>query len=391
MFVDYIQNGAGVGEIAQALQGVRFDPGYMRPFFDDNGVPSVLINSGKKKQNAKGELEPIFNKVRIADIGQGMSPVLNATTLRKEEWIQFDNVVVMEARKRMRAWADLAASSRFGGFDGMSKMILEHETTDDPGEAFVDMDGLSEGRGAAPSYQLEGMPLPITHSGFSFSSRQIAASRNSGTPLDTTMAERATRRVVEAVEKTVIGVQTGITYGGNSTQVGGYGRTSAVYGYVNFPDRLTKTNLTAPTAGGWSPDDTVNEVLAMLDLLYDAGFYGPFMLYTSNDWSQYMNRDYALTGGNNPSQTLKQRLMAIDDITDVRRLDFLNSASNPFNLILVQMTSDVARAVDGMGIRTIQWESRGGMQRHFKVMCIYAPQIRATYAGACGICHGTLS
>jgi len=61
--------------------------------------------------------------------------------------------------------------------------------------------------------------------------------------------------------------------------------------------------------------------------------------------------------------------------------------SHAFTLIMVQMTSDVARAVDGMGITTVQWPSKGGMQLNFKVMCIQVPQLRATKAGACGILH----
>ncbi len=285
----------------------------------------------------------------------------------------------------------------------MSKMLLEHETMSDPGEAIVDMDGLSEGRTDAPQYQLQGLPLPITHSDFWFSSRRLAVSRNTGTPLDTTMAEAAGRRVAEMIEKTLIGVETGITYGGNSTQVGGYGRTSSVYGYLNFPQRLTKTNLTTPT--GSNASSTLADVLAMRDQLYANKFYGPFMLYHSNDWDRFLDNDYILSGGNVATQTLRERLKAIDGIQDVRRLDFLSATAtaatdparilssqlHPFTLLMVQMTADVARAVNGMDITTVQWESKGGMQLNFKVMCIQVPQLRADFYGNCGILQATTS
>jgi hypothetical protein len=391
MFQDFIINGAGHGEVGEALQGVRFDPGMLRPYVH-KGQRCVTVNTGRSKINTTtGRVEPIYEQVRIGDLmGQGIfSPVFNATSLRKEEWIQLDQVVIRAARQRLRAWSDLASANTFGGFNGMTKMILEHETMSDPGEAIVDMDGLTDGRTDAPKFQLEGLPLPITHSDFYFSQRRLGISRNSGTPLDTTMAEAAGRRVAEMIEKTLIGVETGVTYGGNSTQVGGYGRTSSVYGYLNFPQRLTKVNLTVPT--GSNPDRTVADVLAMRDQLYGANFYGPYMIYHSTDWDQYLDNDYAFASGTGvtaPNKTLRNRLREIEGIQDVRRLDYLTAAnSHAFTMIMVQMTQDVCRAVDGLGITTVQWESNGGMKVNFKVMCIQVPQLRADFNGNCGILH----
>lgn len=396
MFVDYILNGAGHGEVAGALIESRFDPNLLRPFIDTDGKRKVIVNTGRVIFNKKTQRqEPVYNKVLLKDLNnQGIHlPVHNATSLRKEEWIHFDQVVVRAARKRLRAWSDLASQSSFSGFNGMGKMILEHETMSDPGVAITDMDGLGVGRTDSPKFQLEGLPLPITHSNFWFSQRRLATSRNTQTPLDSSMAEAAARRVSESVEKTLIGVQTGLTYGGNSTQVGGYGRTSSVYGYTNFPNRLTKTNMTAPT--GSNPEVTVSEVLAARDSLFNNNFYGPFMLYHSTDWDKYLDNDYQrlVSGGNSVggSMTLRNRLRMIEDIQDVRRLDFLNSATNPFTMIMVQMTTDVARAVEGLQITTIQWESQGGMMLNFKVMCIMVPQLRADFNGNCGIMHMTTS
>jgi hypothetical protein len=147
--------------------------------------------------------------------------------------------------------------------------------------------------------------------------------------------------------------------------------------------------------------DTLKDILRMRDLLYANKFYGPFMIYHSNDWDQYMDNDYILSGGNVATQTLRERLKAIDNITDVRRLDFLSStataagdparitATFPFTFIVVQMTADVARAVNGMDITTVQWESVGGMRLNFKVMCIQVPQLRADFNGNTGIAQGT--
>ena len=269
-----------------------------------------------------------------------------------------------------------------GGFKGMAKTIYEYETRSDPGEAVVDMDGLSPGRTDFPKFQLEGIPLPITHSDFFFSARQLAASRNTGTPLDSSMAEAAGRRVAEMIEKTLIGVETGVAYG-VSTE---YSRTAQVYGYTNFPARTTKTDLNTPTSA--TPEKVVEDVLEMRDLMYADFHYGPYVLYHSTSYDRFLDDDYFRTGGTAVNQTLRARLESIDGISAVRRLDFLTSG---FQLIMVEMTSQVAQAINGMDITTVQWETKGGMQLNFKVMAIQVPLLRADFNGNSGIVHGTTS
>ena len=406
MFTDFIENGRATGAVATHIMGGNvpggYDKGYDRPYINRKGQRAVTINTGKMVLNEKGTYVPEKREVLISNLlEQGIyNPVFNATSLRKEEWISLDQVVLREARLRLRAWADLSAASSYGGFNGMAKSMLEHETMSDPGEALVDMDGLTQGHTDSPTFQLQGIPLPITHSDFWYSSRRLAESRNTGTPLDTTMGEAAGRRVAEMIEQTLIGTTTGMTYGGTMTQYGGYGsgrngdRTSTVYGYTNYPDRHTFANTTAPTSTNWSPEWTLKDVLAMRDLLRNGRFYGPYMLYHSTDWDQYLDSDYyaiRTSGALAPTQTLRERLMKIGDVQDVRRLDFLGSATNPFNLLLVQMTPDVCRAINGLDLTTVQWESVGGMRLNFKVLAIQVPQIRSTQAGRCGIAHATMT
>jgi hypothetical protein len=408
MFVDFVVNGRGQGPVGEVMDGIRYDAGMMQPYFNKHGQRAVTINTGKMALNNKtNEYIPERKEVLVSNLmQQGIySPVFNATSLRKEEWIQLDQVVLRAARQRLRAWADLSAANSFGGFNAMAKETLEHETMSDPGEALVDMDGLSEGRTDSPLFRLQGIPLPITHSDFYFSARKLAQSRNTGTPLDTVQGEAAGRRVAEMIEKTLIGTVTGLR-GTEGPYASGYGygtggstgaagtRYNQVYGYTNYPDRLTKTDLTAPTAVGWTPETTVNEVIAMRQQLVDGRFYGPFMLYHSTDWDTYFDGDYYVaktTGAVAPTQTLRERLQKIDGIQDVRRLDFLPSSTNPWTLIMVQMTADVAQAINGMDITTVQWESVGGMRPNFKVMCIQVPRLRSDYYGRCGVLHATTS
>lgn len=380
---DFVLNGNGYG-VGNTLQSVHYDTGLMRPYIDTDGRKRVTINTGKFK-TVDGKPQPIFKAVDLEDLRREgyYNPVHNTTTLRKEDWILLDQVVLRAARDRLRAWADLEAANSFS-VPGMSKMTLEYEAMSDPGEAVVDMNALTESRRDTPLFSLRSIPLPITHSDFFYDSRRLAVSANSGTPLDTVMAEAAGRRVAELIEQTTIGAVTGVTYGTVSTGPTQHTGTSTIYGYTNFPSRITKIDLTTPT--GSNSASTVSDVLEMRQQLYDAKHYGPYMLYHGTDWDTYLDNDYYVTSTGAPYMTLRERLRSIEGIQDVRRLDYL---TDTFTLLMVQMTSDVARAIVGMPITTMQWETHGGLKTNFKVMAIMVPQLRYDYASNSGILHAT--
>jgi hypothetical protein len=391
------------------------DVGMRRPFFDDHGQPCVIVNTGQWTTE-KGVRTQLKRKHRVLDLlSRGIiDPVLltaNASALRKEQWIQLDTAVHRSYRARLRAWADLAAANTYGGFNGQNRMTLEYEAMSDPGEAIVDMDAMTEERTDNPLFKLRSLPLPITHGGFWFSQRRLDISRNfSDTPLDTVMGEAVARRIGETVEKTTIGTQTGINYGDVSSgptahdqaagTYTGAALASTVYGYINFPHRITRTGMTKPTTGGWHPGMLINDVLACIELLRQNLQYGPFVIYNSTDWDQYLDNDYfrEVTGGSAvaPSKTLRQRVREIDGVQDMRRLDFLVPAAahkatgtNPFTMVFVSMTGDVARAVIGQDITTVQWPSAGGTRQNFKIWCINVPHLQADYSGRTGILHAT--
>ena len=210
----------------------------LRPFFETKPGPlygqrCVTVNTGRVRYDRNtGDYIPVTKTVPVRKLLEaGIEvPVANATTLRKEEWINMDRRVVMSTRQRLRAWTDLSSAAGVGGFNGMSKMTHEYEAMSDPGEAVKDMDAVVDARNDAPLFKLRSVPLPITHSDFFFTARRIAVSRNTGTPIDTTMAEAAGRRVAEMVEKTLIGTETGVTFGTQTAGPGTHDGTSTEYG-----------------------------------------------------------------------------------------------------------------------------------------------------------------
>lgn len=387
-FSNFILKGKAHGPIASALMECDFDPGMYQPYFNERGIPCVDLRTGKKipKKNAKGE--PVLNRqggqilvpevevVRIRDLDHPL-PVHNATTLRKDEWRVLQDAVVEAARPRLRAWAD--ASSRVGTtMDAWSTLILEHETINDNGEARVDMDMLNEERNYDPEFQLQGTPMPITHSGFWLSKRLLAVSRRMGTGLDVVKAERAGRRIAEKIEKTLIGTIAGIQFG----TAANYTITPKVYGYTNYPGRITKTNMNAPT--GSNGTTILGDWLALRDLLYQQNKFGPFMVYTSTDYDTYLDNLFSTT---EPSAgTLRSRLLQIDGIEGIRRLDYL---TNTFTVLFVEMNKNTVEAINGMPINTVQWEEMGGFLLKFRTLTIQVPRIREDQLGQCGIAHGT--
>src|SRR5690554_5939201 len=110
---DFIGNGAPQGELATQLADFDYDLGYMRPYFDSNGQRCVTLRTGVVLNAETGKKEPKYEKVRIADLmNQGIHhDVFNSTSLRKDEWVHLDTQILLAARQRLRAWADLVSAN----------------------------------------------------------------------------------------------------------------------------------------------------------------------------------------------------------------------------------------------------------------------------------------
>lgn len=370
--VDYFTIGnngpVGEGPVFNQLLAANGDHHALRPWLEEDGTSYVARRTGRMIRNEQANIdngEPIMvPEYRAVPTNN------NTATMRKDDWIALDEAILKVAKPRLRVFGDLrAAGLEYTIPDGMGKTVLQTERQTDINAASISMSGLVQGDGDRPQFDLLNMPLPIIHKDFHYDLRQLLASRNGGSPLDTTTAELAARRVAETVEMLTIGTLASYTFGGGS-----------IYGYTNFPSRITSVTGTAPTTAGWTAATTVQDVLNMKQAAFNAFHFGPFRLYCSLPWDQYMDSDYNLYQG----QTLRQRLAKIEGIESVDTVDYL---TNGFQLILVQQSADTVRAVCGMEITTLQWETHGGMQVNFKVMCILLPQLRADLNGNCGLVH----
>jgi uncharacterized linocin/CFP29 family protein len=361
--IDYVFNGKAYGSVAAQMMQSDFDAGALRPFIGNDRRSYISLQDGADKDGPKYRTIPLANA---------------AATLLREEWKYIDQAVIEAAQPRLRAWADLRGS---GGTltipQGMGKTVVESSRIKDITPAKVSMDGVAMSDMDIPGGDTIGVPLPIIHKDFKFSARQIAVSRNGAIPLDTTAATMAARKVAEEVEKMTVGIGAGAGY-----SFGGY----TVHGYTEFPDRLTY-EITDPTTGGWDPMTLVKEIIGMRKAAEDVGFYGPFTAYISSDWSAVLDEDYKQGASTSSATTIRQRVSAIDGISRIVTLDYLTG----YQILLIQLTPDVARSIVGMDLTTLQWEQHGGMEVRLKVMAIMVPQLRADFYKGTGIVHGNVA
>lgn len=347
MAIDLMFRGKASGSAAKRLLKNQLNTDCLRPFVGKNGDSYVTVTmpDGKKKA------------VRTN----------NAALLRRDDWLTIDEEVLSIAMPILKAVGDLRSRGLTWDIDGMSNPIVMYQTISRITGATISMDGLREGEKDRPEYDSAFMPLPIIHKDCSFSMRQVVAAQRAGTRFDTATLEMAAEEVAIDAEKLLIGTLGSFAYGGGT-----------VYGYTNHPQRATKV-LTAPTAGGWTPETTLNEILSMRQTLRDNLKPGPFMLYMSPDWELYLDMDYSATYGNT---TLRSRLAAAN--IQISSLDYLTG----WQMLMVSMDRRTVREIIGMDIRTIQWESPDGMELFFKVLCILVPQFRFDQSNRAGVVHG---
>jgi hypothetical protein len=350
------QNGqgfSGQGDVAQRLLANGMNVNALRPWIgaDGRSYVTMVVNGSAKAV-----------------------PITNATTLRKDEWLLYDTAVIREARLRLNGLADLQSRGLVLNVNGLAKTIVETEKIGEFTPAELSMDGVNRTQGDRPVFAPDFLPLPIISKDYDINARVLAASRQTGETLDVTAAELATRQVIEKAED--------ILFNGSGTYK--FGPTgSVVYGYRDFPSRNTGSLGGAWDASGYTGAAIINDVLKMKNAAIADLMYGPYVLYVPTAYETVLDNDFKA----NSDLTVRQRILQIANITDVKISDKMAQAGGKESVLLVQMTSDVVRLINGLDVTPVEWNSQGGMVFHYKVMMIKVPQIRATAAGRCGIQH----
>lgn len=290
-------------------------------------------------------------------------------TLRKDEWINFDERLIEEVQLRMVGVNDLMGRGlRYDIPNGMGSTTVEWETVDDTRPAEVNMDGIARAQSDRVDFTLFSLPLPIIHRDFYMNSRVLQASRTRGEPLDVTNLRLAARKVSEKVEDMLFNGLVNYNFAGGT-----------IFGYTTFPQRNTVTLGTPWDNSGIDGEAILAQVLEMINAAVSDRFYGPYLMYIPTAYWIKLLEDFKT----NSDKSIILRLLEIPTLTDIKVADFLTAD----NVLLIQMTSDVVDMVVGMQPTTVQWETDGGFLLNFKVMTIMIPRMKNTDAGRSGIVH----
>lgn len=352
--VDLISNMGGPS--ADRLIENGFDIGVLRPW------KSRRDGKFYHTRNVVGADGSVVQKVEICN---------TPTSMSYDSWKLFDQIGIGVLTSRLRLIADLRSRGlTYNLPNGMAHSILQYQTIGDIGRATISMDPIRRSEADRPTGDTAIFPLPLIHKDFDFTAREIMQSRQGNIPLDTTSIEIAYRKVAEEAEMLATGTAGPFTYGGGT-----------IYGLTNLPSRATKTDMVVPD--GTNGPTVLANILTLRQALIDDKHRGPFILYVNSQWPQFLDTDYSTVKGEG---TLRQRILALTDIQDIQVLDFLPTTK--YHAVLVEMDRATARVIVGLDATTVQWESDGGMMKHFKVMAMLLVQFRADTAGNSGVAHG---
>ncbi len=162
---------------------------------------------------------------------------------------------------------------------------------------------------------------------------------------------------------------------GGSLQVGAGSTTQAqLYGYTNQPNINTQAGGTWATATNPTTDIT-NTIGVLESKNYFGGQYVTYVPTT-----QYNKlRAFFIDGS---GDQVFDRVKRIQGIEDIRPGDRLTSGT----AVMVTMRRDVVDLAIGQELTVVEWESKGGMMLHFKVMCALAARVKSDAANGSGIC-----
>jgi len=356
-------NGQATGEVAGGIiTNGRLNVGALRPFIDETGRPCMTVYKGGDPKIATNWDTRFINT--------------NAT-LRRDEWKQLDSALMDVSRQRLGGIDDLRSKGLVYNLgNAMGTTVLEWHDISGDMEAVVTMDGVTRGKNDRPKYQHNYLPIPIIHVDYEINARELAASRSLGNPLDTTDAERATRAIQEKLEGMLFSDNQQYSFGEKDSR-----GQNTIYSYVNHPDRNLVQLKVAWNESGKTAAAIVADVMAMKDASIADYHYGPWQLYIPTSYDTVIDNDYDTAGAS--TMTIRERILKIAGISGIKVIDTLEAD----NVLLVQMTSDVVRLVQGLGLQNVEWGVEGKFITKYKVLTIQVPQIRSDQNKRSGVIH----
>lgn len=305
--------------------------------------------------------------------------------LRKEEWQQLDETLVGVARQRLIGVGDLISRGLSFNLGGLGVVLSQYEKLGDMSRAQVDFSGVTDGEKDSVTFTLVSVPVPIFHKDFTINVRRLEASRGPGAigaAIDRTQIETSAQKVTEMMEEVLFNGlnQTGVGDGGasgGSVQSGaGVTTQNSLFGYTN------ESNINTQSGGTWGTvTNPTTDVINAIGQNEGDSYFGPYLLYVAT--TQFNKLRAFHTDGS--GDQVFDRLKRIQGLEDVRPGDRLTSGT----AMLITPRRDCVDLAIGQDLTVVEWESKGGLMLHFKVMSALAARVKSDAQSGSGHCKIT--
>ena len=294
-----------------------------------------------------------------------LSALRTNALLTRDEWKTFDDAIIGVTREELRAVADVInAGLTYQITNALASTSLHWEMSGDTKGAEISMSGKSESANDRPTFTEASMPLPLTHKDWFLNIRTIEAVRSGRSQLDTFLAEAAARAIAVSQEDTLF----------NGVSVGG--QNGNIPGYRNFEHRNTRVGVNWETATG---QEIVDDILRTIDILIALNFTEPFTFYVTYKAMSHLGTDFKAAS----DKTILQRVREIPGVGAINPSTRMKAGET----ITLQMSRQVLDMVIGLQPTTVQWETAGGLETHFKVLSMMWPRLKTDQTGRSGIVH----
>ena len=317
---------------------------------------------------------PLWSNKRTGEVQiRGNRGMKVNSVLRKDEWEELDQSVIMAARQPLNLTEDLRRAGLVRTLGGIGTLTSQWNYASDMTRPSVTMTGVGQTEKDRIDHMMASVPVPVISKEFDIELRALEASRRLGNGIDTTNAEAASRSVVEEQERIAIDGNANIVLNGGG-----------IFGITNESHRNTAT---AAAYGGGDFGTITNilpTILGQIGVLRGDSFYGPYNVYIAP--TQYSQCEAVYTDGS--GDRALDRILRVEGVQSVK----INPLLADGECTVIQMTSDVidlAYVPAYWPVTTVEWTSGDGMLVHFKAMAIGVPRIKFKYGGESGISHAT--
>lgn len=292
------------------------------------------------------------------------------STLRKDEWELLTRKMIQEYQKNTTLINDVRSAGLTSSLGGLGTIIAQWQREGDITGAQIDMDARTQAKNDRPEYDLQGIPVPITHKSYTVHTRNELASQKSGFGSTSTRTGiLAATKIAQSNELMLLDGVPGMKVMGNE-----------IFGYRTHPERITGN-----TSADWATASGATILADVLDIIAEVRgdlIGGEMTFYVAEDiWTNLQN-DFSDAKG---SDTILERILKVAQVGSVKPARDL-VAGEVLAVTLDANTIDLAIAQD---TSNVMWNDISLFETEYKVFNALVPILMPTMAGRLGVAHFT--